>query len=175
MFRNGSGYADPTAYKALSNIERDGKMDFNRGEIFEYEEVNKGKYRKALILSADFRANDRIQSIILLNEEPKGDHPVPIVCEGMMYADCSMVSFARNDRLGRFCRKATQEEMDRIDEGVAKCLGIEETVQTHKYYYPGEPVPQEPIHDNAEELVTAKAEAKVYKDLYENLLAKVMG
>lgn len=170
LFRNGSGYADPTAYKALSNIERDGKMEFKRGEIFEYEEVNKGTYRKALILSADFRSTEKWQSIILLNEEPKGRINVPIVCEGMMYADCGVVSFGIAERLGNFIKKATEEEMKQIDEGVAKCLGFEQKVVEKL----AEVTPP-PMVLPSEELATAKAEAKIFKDLYENLLAKVMG
>ena len=183
MFRNGSGYADPTAYKALSNIERDEKMEFNRGEIFEYEEVNKGIYRKALILSADFRSTERWQSVILLNEEPKGKINVPIACEGMMYADCGVVSFAHADRLGNFIKRATEEEMAQIDEGVAKCLGIEIEPVYMDSSEEIERLQHElrkcnniiPACDNTEELATAKAEAKIYKDLYEKLLAKVMG
>lgn len=35
--RNGSGYYDPTAYKALRNIEREAnRMEYKRGEIFKY-------------------------------------------------------------------------------------------------------------------------------------------
>lgn len=181
LFRNGSGYADPTAYKAFMNIERDEKMDFKRGEIFEYKEVNKGIYRKAVILSADFRANDRWQSILLLNEEPKGKISVPIVCEGMMYADCSTVSFGKVEKFGNFIRKATQAEMAQIDEGVAKCLGLEQKVVKELIAEVTPPpvmlkVEEEPtVEVVSEELATAKAEAKIYKDLYEKLLAKVMG
>ena len=179
LMKNGSGYHDPTAYKALSNIERDEKMNFERGEIFEYEEVNKGIYRKALILSADFRTNDRWQSIILLNEEPKGQINVPIVCGEMMYADCGVVSFGKSERFGNFICRATSDEMEQIDEGIAKCLGLEQQVRIVKSEAVPEiitPLVAEPsVEYFSEELATAKAEAKIFKDLYENLLAKVMG
>lgn len=177
LFRNGSGYVDITAYKALSNIEKEinnMELEFNRGEIFEYEEVNRNTFRKALIISADFRAGERSQSVILLAEEPKGEINVPIVCEGMMYADCGRVSFAMADRIGRFIRKATAEEMAQIDEGVAKCLGIKQKtvevpVQVSAQY------PSETHLKSAEMLARARTEAGIYKNLYEQLLEKVMG
>lgn len=180
LFRNGSGYVDITAYKALSNIEKEiNNMEFNRGEIFEYEEVNRGILRKALIISADFRSGERSQSVLLLTEEPKGEINVPIVCEGMMYADCGRVSFAMADRIGRYIRTATAEEMAQIDEGVAKCLGLE---QKEMDLMPlSSPLPISTTEEvtavefYSEELATAKAEAKIFRDLYEKLLAKVMG
>ena len=165
--------------QALSNIERDEKMNFERGEIFEYEEVNKGIYRKALILSADFRTNDRWQSIILLNEEPKGQINVPIVCGEMMYADCGVVSFGKSERFGNFICRATSDEMKQIDEGIAKCLGLEMKdvgLPTESIAKIVAPMIAEPsVEVFSEELATAKAEANIYKDLYEKLLAKVMG
>lgn len=183
LFRNGSGYVDITAYKALSNIEKENsKMEFNRGEIFEYEQVGRGDIRKALIISADFRAKDRFLNAILLTEEPKGDHNVQVVCEGMMYADCGMVSFVSNDRLGNFIRTATEAEMRQIDEGIAKCLGIErKTVEV-----PVEKIVEVPAQNSAhyppekhlmlaERLASAKTQADIYKNLYEQLLEKVVG
>lgn len=185
LLRNGSGYVDITACKALSNIEKEkNNMEFNRGEIFEYEEVGRMTTRKALILSADFRSNDRWHSVILLTEEPKGKINAQIICEGMMYADCGMVSFASADRLGRYIRTATAEEMAQIDECVAKCLGIEQKTVEVPVEKIVEVTPQPMILPEAnegaveffsEELATAKAEAKIFKDLYEKLLAKVMG
>lgn len=179
LFRNGSGYVDITAYEALKNIEKENSnMEFNRGEIFEYEEVGRAIPRKALIISADFRTNERWQSIILLSEEPKGKINVPIVCEGKQYADCGMVSFAVTDRLGRYIRTATASEMAQIDEGVAKCLGIEQKtveVPVEKVVEVPAQYPSETHLKTAEVLAKAKTEASIYKNLYEQLLAKVMG
>ena len=182
LLRNGSGYVDMTAYKALSNIEKENnKMEFNRGEIFEYEEVGKETYRKALIISAEFRANDRSQSVILLTEEPKGEINVPIVCEGMMYADCGRVSFAAVNRIGRYIRTATAAEMAQINESIMRCLGIEQkTVEVPTQHTGYEEFKEIDIKTSKkvqqiEELASAQAEVKIYKDLYEKLLEKVMG
>ena len=179
LFRNGSGYADPTAYKALSNIERDGKMDFKRGEIFEIEMNNRPDTKKALVVSADFRSGENYLNVIVLTDEPKGNINVPIVCEGKMYADCGMVSFVTSNRLLRFIRQARQEEMAQIDEGVAKCRGLEMIdvgLPTESIAEIVAPIiAEQSVEYFSEELATAKAEANIYKDLYEKLLAKVMG
>jgi len=187
LFRNGSGYVDITAYKALSNIEKENnKMEFKRGEIFEYEMKDRYETKKALVVSADFRSGDRYINVIILTDEPKGNINVPINCQGMMYADCGMVSFATNDRLLDYIRTATAEEMAQIDEGIAKCLGIERVdvgmpcgkiaeAVAPIIAEPVMPISQPSVEFFSEELATAKAEAKIFKDLYENLLAKVMG
>lgn len=182
MFRNGSGYADPTAYKAFLNIERDGKMEFKRGEIFEY--AVKDDTKKALVVSADFRKKDHMLSVIVLADEPKGSVSVPITTgSGIMYADCCMVAFAQHDRFGNYLRTVKNDEMAQIDEGITKCLGIEIEPVYMDSSEEVERLQQElrkcnniiPVCDNTEELAAAKAEAKIYKDLYEKLLAKVMG
>lgn len=179
LLRNGSGYVDYTAYKAMTNIQKgENDMEFKRGEIFEYEQAGRGEIRKALIVSADFRSKDRWLNAILLTEEPKGNINVPIVCEGMMYADCGMVSFVSNDRLDNFIRRATDAEMQEIEKGIAKCLGIE--LKMHSDELLAETTPILPAQEStveffSEELTEAKAEAKIYKNLYEKLLAKVMG
>ena len=176
LFRNGSGYVDYTAYKAIKNIERNKKMDFNRGEIFEIE-TNRGESRKALIVSANFRKNNRFQSVIILTDEPKSEDAVPIVCEGMMYADCGMVSFTSEDRIINYIRTAREEEMEQIDEGIATCLGIElETIIVEKKKEPEEwVIPHEQmVKITVEEFVKAQTEAETYKDLYNQILSKVL-
>ena len=183
LLRNGSGYVDYTAYQALTNIEKkiereEKQMEFNRGEIFSYT-MNGGDRRKALVISADFRAKDRYISIIVLTEEPK-PNSVPITTlTGIMYADCGMVSFATNDRLGNFLQSVNETEMKDLEEGIMYCLGIEREEKVVEVPAKAETgiVMYEAITENAkllESLATAKAEANVYKELYNNLLAKVM-
>lgn len=182
LFRNGSGYVDITAYKAIQNYQKGEKdMEYNRGEIFEYSTNNYDK-KKALILSADFRKESRFISILVLQDEPKGIVNVPITTSsGIMYADCGLVSFCTNERLGDFLRVTTGKEMEQIDEGIAKCLGIErKTVEVPVAKTLELPAKVEyekvvEVADNTAELAAAKAEANVYKDLYEKLLAKMIG
>ena len=181
LLRNGSGYVDFTAYSAIKNIEREnGKMEYKRGEIFEYI-VNGYEKRKALVVSANFRSTSRYISVIVLADEIKGENMVPVVCGGQMYADCGMVCFCTNERLGNYLRSASAMEMEQVDEGIARCLGIEQKTITETVEKVVEvPAPvataeqETPVEFFFEELIQAKAEANVYKNLYEQLLAKVM-
>lgn len=185
LFRNGSGYADFTAYIAMNNVQKElrkaeKKMEFMRGEIYEYEMPNECK--TALVVSADYRAADRYLNVILLNSEPKGDTSVAITTQsGIMYADCGMVSYAVSSRLRNYMRIATSKEMEQIDAGICKCLGIEsKVIEKEVVKEVIKEVPMEvsvPVEQNdmSAELVSAKKEAEIYKTLYEQLLAKVMG
>jgi len=183
LFRNGSGYVDITAYKAMKNyVKGENSMEFNRGELFEYEMRNTGESKVALVVSADFRSNDRFLNVIVLTDEPKGEVNVAITTNyGIMYADCGMVSFATNDRLINYLKHVKSEEMEQIDAGIAKCLGIESLVIEKEVIkeVPNEAViPMEHTDlsvDLSMDLAAAKKEAEVYKNLYEALLSKVMG
>lgn len=186
LLRNGSGYVDYTAYKAMKNIEKEvNTMEHKRGEIWEYATSNEMEIKKALVVSADFRAKDRYISIImLLDEAPDNEECiVPITTTGgVMYADCRMVSFARKDRIGNYLRTASEKEMKKIDEKIAMCLGFEhKPFEVHCQNTEIEELrnmvkSQQILLPSAdtEELAKAKTEAKIYKDLYEKLLAKVM-
>jgi len=173
LLRNGSGYVDFTAFEAIKNIEKEKKAMFKRGEIFEYEMRDRGDVKMALVVSADFRANDRYINIIMLNENPVGEVTVPIVCRGQMYADCGMVSYAHTDRMLDFVRKATDEEMAKIDAGIMECLGLERRELPELKEIALMPMPEAKV--DSEELATVRAEANIYKDLYEKLLEKMIG
>ena len=157
-------------------------MEIYRGDIFEYEV--KGEARRALIVSANFRNGGRYLSVIILTDEPKGNVNVPITCiDGMYYADCGMVAFAQSDRFMDFLKTATDEEMAQIDEGIAKCLGMEQKVVEV-------PVEQEVIKPIAEVtldsemaseigelnklLCEANAKAEIFENLYKELLSNVI-
>lgn len=179
LLRNASGYVDYTAYKAIKNVERNEKMSkVNRGEIFEYEIYNSNEKRKALVVSAGFRSERMFQSIVVLSDEQKEEDWVPVVCRGMMYADCSKVSFTNADRLYHYIRTATEEEMAAVDAAIAEQLGLnlgkniecsEELIQS---------IHTEPVQvfsDHSEELAAVQKEAEIYKNLYEQLLEKLLG
>lgn len=126
---NGSKYYDPTAYKAIKNLEKKGgeKMEeFNRGEIFEYY-LGSGEKRNALIVSSDERKNNKFISILVLKDEAMGDYCIPIHCGIMMFAACDQVSYASNTRFGNFIKRATDEEMAAVDRQLKFALDLDRT------------------------------------------------
>lgn len=192
LLRNGSGYVDPTAYEALKNFKGVNKTmnDFRKGEIYEVETLH--GYRKALILSAEDREDNRYVNIIVMNENQMFDNEIPIVCRGIMFASCEKISLTHRDKIGNFIKIATDDEMAQIDAGIARSLGIEpKTEYITKEIQAAEPESNEvkKAEDEEagyikltvaefEEMVASKTEAelkaKIYKDLHEKLLDKVM-
>ena len=184
LLLNGSGYRDFTAYKAMKNVQGgESYMSVLKGEIYEYDMQN-GNTRFAIVISSNERSNDRYLSVILLTEEEKSKYSVPVICKGKMHCDCAAISFCYSDRLVEFIRQATDDEMKKIDEMLLKSLGInsqekvvEKTVEVVKEVSVDghEQYPTEADLIRAEALAKARTEANIYKDLYENLLAKMIG
>ena len=147
-------------------------MEFKRGEIFQYKIGY--DYKPALVVSADYRANDNILNIIVLDDEERRDS-VQIVCNGIMYADCAFISYGYANSFGSFIRIATEAEMEAIDAGIAKSLGIKQKTVEKVLKVPVAKTGEVPVEAFSAELASAKTEASIYKNLYEQLLAKVMG
>lgn len=177
LLRNGSGYVDITAYKAIKNVERNMNMaNCKRGEIFEVRMTNSDEIRKALVVSADFRTGRTWQSVLILMDEQKQEDWVPVVCRGMMYADCSKLSYIDSNRLYSYIRTATEDEMAAVDAMIAEYLGLK--LENKAECVPGIIEYTEPVQmlsDNSEELAAVKKEAEIYKDLYNQLLEKLIG
>lgn len=124
LMKNGSGYVDPTAGKALTNVSKDDLENYCRGEIFEYYTAN-GVTKNALVVSANSRSKDTLMSVVLLDETEKGGYSVPIVCGTKMYANCNTLSYGQRHRFGSFIKRATDEEMEEIDKAIIDTLDLE--------------------------------------------------
>lgn len=157
-------------------------MEFCHGDLFQYEMANKnGEIKTALVVSSNSRRNDSYVNVIILTDEPKDGISVPITTnKGIMYADCGMISFALTYRFGEFLQSVKKIEMDKVDDGLLKALGLESRVVEKEVI---KEVPNTSVqtinHDdlNVElsmDLASARKEAEIYKSLYESLLAKVM-
>lgn len=123
--RNSEGYYDPTAYKAMTNVQKmEKRSEYLRGEIYEYF-LNGGYEPKyAVVISNNDRPDEGYLNVIILTDEQKGNISEEIICVKMMYADCGMVSFAKINKFGKYMRTATADEMRRIDEGIIVSLGL---------------------------------------------------
>lgn len=149
-------------------------MSLYHGDLFEYEMRDREETKIALIVSADFRADDRFVNVIVLIDSPKGDLCVPVTTNrGVMYADCGMVSFATPERCIEYIQTVKAEEMKQVEENIARCLGIESII-IEKQVEVVKEIPAKTSGNCTEELAQYKAEAKIYKDLYEKLLGKVI-
>lgn len=113
--RNGSGYYDPTAYKAMQNYERE-EEKMKQGEIWEVGYGFNVKYAVVVAVQEDFC------NVLVLNEENKSDDDVQVKAFGIMYTHPAMLSYTFNDRFNRFIRAMTEEEFNSLLSAISKKL-----------------------------------------------------
>lgn len=201
---NGAGYYDPTAYAALSNIQRKEVkgMELYNGDILEYEKSN-GSSCEVVILAV----HDKYSTIISLSDSDK--LPYSVKCRGMRYTDPGMIQYAYNNKLSNYIRSMTDQEYVELMDAVVDSLGYEaKTVEVAKKddasaSVPALSIPASEIEGCAltagderkkteeapyiaevyqnieteelkESLIKVQAERDVYKELYENLFSRMI-
>lgn len=102
--RNSEGYADPTAYKAITGIQKP-------GEIWSY------KGGDALIVNN----HGTFSSILRLTE----DDGAVFVAVGGRFTDPRMLSYAFNDKFGLYQGKITPGEWESVLDGIENALGVD--------------------------------------------------
>lgn len=117
-----------------------------RGAIYEFLEKDGTTRNFVLVVSSQARATDKIISVLMLGDSPAGFDIVEIpFMDTTRYVHCGMVTYCGRTRLGRKMDIVDPEIMRKIDAQLAKDLGI-------------------PISDDS-----------FYKDLYENLVDRLVG
>lgn len=124
-----------------------------RGYIYEFTpKTDFGCKVFALAVSADSRGADNIVSIIILSPNP-GAESVQIVNnafpENVLWCNCGKVTPTERERLTREVSKVSDKKMQKIDNMIAHALGINPLMM--------------------------EAENKVYKELYTDLLERLLG
>lgn len=135
MKTNGSGYYDPTAYKAMKNFNNGGaNMEVYRGEIFlvkNFVKVSGSEQtanRPAVVVSNNIGNyhSDMCQVVYLTTKEKK---PLPthakVMCQVPSTALCEQVHSVSQDRLTEWIRTCTDEEMKEIDRALMVSLGLD--------------------------------------------------
>ena len=134
--RNGSGYYDPTAYKAIRKFQNGGvTMEVYRGDIFYIEDNYRTEGseqrpgRPALVVSNNTgNYHSDIVSIVWLTTAEK--KPLPTHCKILSRtpstAICEQVVTISQNRLGEYIRTATEAEMKEIDRCLMIALGLTE-------------------------------------------------
>lgn len=133
--RNGSGYYDPTAYKAIRKFQNGGvTMEVYRGDIFYIEDNYRTEGseqrpgRPALVVSNNTgNYHSDIVSIVWLTTAEK--KPLQTHCNILSrvpsIAICEQVVTISQNRLGEYVRTATEAEMHEIDRCLMIALGLD--------------------------------------------------
>lgn len=173
FIRNAERYYDPTAAAALTKIEREKRMDWKPGDIVTASRDTAEK--KFIVLANDGYV---LTGTALLTREY--DTFVPIVCGGKMYANPYRIEYLNMNYYDiSLVRVATDAELDALRAAIAKVLLLptpteaaeEEEDSTDSIMVTAEEIDM--MQNQAKELIEARTEAKVYRDLYERLLEKM--
>lgn len=173
FIRNAERYYDPTAGAALTKIEREKRMDWKPGDIITASRDTTEK--KFIVLANDGYV---LTGTVLLTREY--DAFVPIICGGKMYANPYRLEYLNMNNYDlSLVRVATDAELDALRAAIAIILQIptpteaaeEEEDSTDSIMVTAEEIDM--MQNQAKELIEARTEAKVYRDLYERLLEKM--
>lgn len=167
--RNAEKYYDPTAGAALLTVEKGERMEYKVGDIISAVRQGSPLEKRLIVLANDGYV---LTGCILLAKEMESC--IPVRCGGEMYVNpyrMEHISFGTNDI--KLIRVATDEELVAVKEAVRTALGFE-------YYHEEQEEEEEDseladlAEAQAKELIEANARADIYKELYENLLARCL-
>lgn len=120
--RNGSGYYDPTAYKAMINAEKgEDEMKIYEGEIYEVQR-NDGRFMEVVIIAV----HEETSNILILSDK-NSDGSTRVICKGEKYTDANRICYIFNDQIRTFIRKMKDEEFAKILDDVRNSLGIKQS------------------------------------------------
>lgn len=162
--RNGSGYYDETAYKAMKKMEREEKMDIKKGEIWEV--AMNGGNREMLCI----KAFEKYAVGFLLSQEEAEENCIMVMSRTKMYADTGRTIYAYNRNIRNYIKTLPEDDMEYVMFEVAKTMGMELPAPQEE--------PMELTSNHCEDLgfVMSRLEAErdIYKELYTDLMEKVM-
>lgn len=149
-------------------------MRINRGDIFYIEQsVRCGneikKDRPGIVVSAErLNAGESCVEVVFLTSQPKKEmnEHVKILSSGReSTALCEQINSISVSRLANYNGRITDEEMKAIDKALAASLGLN---------FVGDIEPVINSHEADQTMAAVIAERDTYKNMYENLLDRVM-
>ncbi len=187
---NGFGYYDETAYKAIRNTDRGAaSIEYNKGEIWEIETTN-GTTREVFLVQC---FDDYAAVLTLIDSQPNHTY-MQIKSQDLRYMDCGRLGYVFYDKFVKFIRMVSDEELKEIQYRIASALDLPALEATETAESTPAPVvaevdtatqPQDDdpeskcelqqiLMDSALELEGMTRERDVYKELYGQLLGKLL-
>ena len=128
--KNGSGYSDPTAYKAIMNVGGGNSNEY----IFYIANDGRAGETPAIIVSPDTwleQDPEFVQAVLMTTKENEQllTH-VEVMCRVPSIALCERIFKVDTDRIGEYIRSCTEEEIQKVDEAIMLTLGITENNNT---------------------------------------------
>ncbi len=126
--------------------------------------------RPGVIVSDDHlnRGSEYVE-VVYLTTKIKRDMPThaDVFCKSPSTALCETIHTVEKDRIGTYVRTVSDEEMKDIERGLMHSIGLMKPVENIS----ADPI----VTSEAHEDVRIATERDMYRKLYEDLLAKVVG
>ena len=163
--RNGSGYYDETAKKAILNyLKETCGMSNKTGEI--WRKQNENGTENLVIVVQD---HGPICTVLRLEEEDKLGCDISIAAPAIMFANSKRVYFVGSKTLTDFVRSIPAGEMDDLRNKIAESIGVLQTERVAEKEAPYDP---DPGLEKA--LRKAETQVEIYNEMYDNLLSKLL-
>ena len=161
-FKNPEGYADPTAYHAITKIQGE---DMEKGTVIKYKD-SRGSETLMVTLGSD---GEVVTGITLMPSRRNGAIPV---CG--LYASPERIRYMYINSIPDYevAMYASDDDLTALLTAVAGYIGLEIVSDKEMPAEDEEPVKTAPAASDAR-IVELETEARIYKGLYETLLAKV--
>lgn len=161
-FKNPEGYADPTAYHAIKKTQGE---DMEKGTVIKYKD-SRGSETLMVTLGSD---GEVVTGITLMPTRRGGAVPV---CG--MYASPERIRYMYFNSIPDYevAMYASDDDLTSLLTAVAGYIGLEIVSDKEMPAEDEEPVKTAPAASDAR-VIQLETEARIYKGLYESLLAKV--
>lgn len=161
-FKNPEGYADPTAYHAIKKIQGE---NMEKGTVIKYKD-NRGNETLMVTLGSD---GEVVTGITLMPSRRNGAIPV---CG--LYASPERIRYMYFNSIPDYevAMYASDDDLTSLLTAVAGYIGLEIVSDKEMPAEDEEPVKTAPAASDAR-VIQLETEARIYKGLYESLLAKV--
>ena len=161
-FKNPEGYADPTAYHAITKIQGE---DMEKGTVIKYKD-SRGSETLMVTLGSD---GEVVTGITLMPSRRNGAIPV---CG--LYASPERIRYMYINSIPDYevAMYASDDDLTALLTAVAGYIGLEIVSDKEMPAEEEKPVKTAPAASDAR-IVELETEARIYKGLYETLLAKV--
>lgn len=105
--RNGSGYYDETAYKAISHLPK-------AGEVWTFGD------REILVL----QSHSKYVNALSLLDTPKTSESIEVCSVSLKYTDPGMIQYVYIDSIGRFIKRLPKAQFEAVQASVTASLGL---------------------------------------------------
>lgn len=121
IYRNGSGYYDPTAGEAIKEMEKSMKNrgEYEDGDIVEVIRNSGTQYEMVLL-----KCHKEYATALMLTESEPAENAVNILSMTPMYTDAGKVQYIYYKNICRFVRATSDSEYEALKEAVRRALNL---------------------------------------------------